>query len=57
MDTAFLCYPWRNNICDIVICYTCIYFAEQNQIKCYPSGSAHINFFLKSSIFFVKNEI
>ena len=26
--TAFLCYPWHNNICDIVICYTCIYFAE-----------------------------
>ena len=26
--TAFLCYPWHNNICDVAICYTCIYFAE-----------------------------
>ena len=25
---AFMCYPWHNNICDIIICTTCIYFAE-----------------------------
>ena len=32
---CFLVHPWHNNICDIIICTTCIYFAEysQNQIK------------------------
>ena len=24
---------WHNNICDIIICTTCIYFAEESQIK------------------------
>ena len=28
VDTVFLCYPWHNNIWDIIICTACIYFAE-----------------------------
>ena len=34
--TAFLCYPWHKNICDIIICTTCIYLlnkVKSNQIK------------------------